>query len=153
MIFWWEICLFVPQFYWDIIDTPLVALAVKDPPASAGDTRDKDSILVLGRWEDPLEEGTATHSSILAWRIPMDRGTWQAVAHRVAKSWTWLKRLSTAHGVSLRWQHDGLTYIHHNIITTINLVHVHHLLEKFDFNSVPLCVMCLYFWFWYVCLL
>ena len=25
-------------------------------------------------WEDPLEEGLATHSSILAWRIPMDRG-------------------------------------------------------------------------------
>ena len=29
-------------------------------------------------WEDPLEEGMATHSSILAWRIPMDRGTCQA---------------------------------------------------------------------------
>jgi len=39
-------------------------------------------------WEDPLEEGMATHSSILAWRIPMDRGTWRAMVHRVAKSWT-----------------------------------------------------------------
>ena len=29
-------------------------------------------------WEDPLEEGMATHSSILAWRILMDRGTWWA---------------------------------------------------------------------------
>ena len=29
-------------------------------------------------WEDPLEEGMATHSSVLAWRIPMDRGAWQA---------------------------------------------------------------------------
>ena len=28
-------------------------------------------------WEDPLEEGMATHSSILAWRVSMDRGTWQ----------------------------------------------------------------------------
>ena len=28
--------------------------------------------------EDPLEEGMAAHSSILAWRIPMDRGTWWA---------------------------------------------------------------------------
>ena len=28
--------------------------------------------------EDPLEEGMATHSSILAWRIPIDRGTWWA---------------------------------------------------------------------------
>ena len=27
-------------------------------------------------WEDPLEEGMATHSSILAWRIPTDRGAW-----------------------------------------------------------------------------
>ena len=29
-------------------------------------------------WEDPLEEDMATHSSILAWRIPMDRGAWRA---------------------------------------------------------------------------
>ena len=28
-------------------------------------------------WEDPLEEGMATHSSILAWRIPMDREAWR----------------------------------------------------------------------------
>ena len=32
-------------------------------------------------WEDPLEEGRATHSSILACRIPMDRGAWQATVH------------------------------------------------------------------------
>ena len=30
----------------------------------------------------------ATHSSILAWRIPMDRGAWRATVHGVAKSWT-----------------------------------------------------------------
>ena len=29
-------------------------------------------------WEDPLEEGKAAHSSFLAWRIPMDKGAWQA---------------------------------------------------------------------------
>ena len=39
-------------------------------------------------WEDPLEEGMATHSSILAWRIPLDRGTWWATVHGVAKSQT-----------------------------------------------------------------
>ena len=39
-------------------------------------------------WEDPLEEGMATHSSILAWRIPMDTGAWRAVVHGVTKSWT-----------------------------------------------------------------
>ena len=32
-------------------------------------------------WEDALEEGMATHSSILAWRTPMDRGSWRAVVH------------------------------------------------------------------------
>ena len=36
-------------------------------------------------WEDPTEEGMATHSSILNWRIPRDRGTWQATVHGVAK--------------------------------------------------------------------
>ena len=42
-------------------------------------------------WEDPLEEGLATRFSILAWRIPVDRGAWQATVHWVPKSWTWLK--------------------------------------------------------------
>ena len=37
-------------------------------------------------WEYPLEEGMATHSRILAWRIPMDRGAWRAIVHWVAKS-------------------------------------------------------------------
>ena len=40
--------------------------------------------------EDPLEEGMATHSSILVWRIPMDRGAWWAAAHGVPKSQTQL---------------------------------------------------------------
>jgi len=35
--------------------------------------------------EDPLEEGMATHSSILGLENPMDRGTWRATDHRVAK--------------------------------------------------------------------
>ena len=37
------------------------------------------------RWEDSLEEGMATHFSILAWRIPVDRGAWWAAVHRVAE--------------------------------------------------------------------
>ena len=41
--------------------------------------------------EDPLEEGMAARSSILAWRIPMDREVWQATVHSVAQ----LKGLST----------------------------------------------------------
>ena len=41
--------------------------------------------------EDPLEEGMATHSSILAWRIPVDRGAWQAAVLGVVKSQTQLR--------------------------------------------------------------
>ena len=39
-------------------------------------------------WEDPLEEGTATHSSILAWRFPVDGGAWHTRVHGVKKSQT-----------------------------------------------------------------
>ena len=39
-------------------------------------------------WEDPLEEGMTTDSSILAWRIPMDKGAWWAKVHGVTKSQT-----------------------------------------------------------------
>ena len=44
-----------------------MALAVKNPPANAGDMRDAGSVTGSGR---SLEEGMATHSSILVWIIP-----------------------------------------------------------------------------------
>jgi len=56
-------------------------------------------------WEDPLEEGMATHSSILAWRMPKDRGGWCATVHGVAKSQTtWATKhiIHTWHCISLR---------------------------------------------------
>ena len=56
--------------------------AGEESPCNAGDP---GSIPGSGR---PLEEGRATHSSILVWRIPMDRGAWQATVHGVAKSQT-----------------------------------------------------------------
>ena len=43
----------------------------KESTCNAGDPGS-----IPGLWEDPLEEGMATHSSILGWRIPMDRGAW-----------------------------------------------------------------------------
>ena len=52
---------------------------VKNPPA-AWET--------LVRFLD--EKGHATHSNILAWRSPMDRGAWQATVHEVTKSRTQL---------------------------------------------------------------
>ncbi|KAB0374127.1 hypothetical protein FD755_014383 [Muntiacus reevesi] len=39
-------------------------------------------------WEDLPEEGKVTHSSVLAWRIPMDRGAWWTTVHGVARSRT-----------------------------------------------------------------
>ena len=58
----------------------LVAQLVKNPPAMQ-----EISVQFLGL-EDPLEEGMATQSSILAWRLPMDRGAWRATVHGVAKN-------------------------------------------------------------------
>ena len=66
---------------------------IKKPLANEGDVIDKSSVQSLGQ-EDPLEEGMATHSSILAWRIPMDRETWWVIVHRVLKSQIQLKQIS-----------------------------------------------------------
>ena len=68
-----------------------VTLLVKNLPANARDIR--DGVQSLGM-EESLETGMTTHSSILAWRIPMDRGAWQATIHRVTERQTQLKRLS-----------------------------------------------------------
>ena len=57
----------------------MVAQAVETLPATQ-----EIWVQSLG-WENPLEEGMVTHSSILAWRIPTDRGTWWATVHGVAK--------------------------------------------------------------------
>ena len=46
----------------------LVPQLVKNLPAM------QETLVRFLSWEDPLEEGMATHSSVLAWRIPMDRG-------------------------------------------------------------------------------
>ena len=63
------------QYSW----ASLVAQMVKNPPAV------QETWVQFLDWEDPLEEGMATDSSILDWRIPMDRGACQATAHGVAE--------------------------------------------------------------------
>ena len=57
-------------------------LVYQSPPA-----RQDTWVWSLG-WENTLEKGMVIHSSILAWRIPMDRGIWQTTVHGVTKSWT-----------------------------------------------------------------
>jgi len=59
----------------------LMAQMVKNSPAM------RETWVRSLSWKDSLEESMATYSSILAWRIPMDRGAWQATVHGVAKSW------------------------------------------------------------------
>ena len=72
---------FIPAMLWS---ASLVAQMVKNLPAVL-----ETWVRSLGQ-KDSLEEGMATHSSILAWRIPMERGAWRATVHRVTKSQTWL---------------------------------------------------------------
>ena len=57
----------------------LVAQLVRNLPAIR-----ETSVQFLG-WEDPLEKGIAIQSSILAWKITLDRGTWWVAVHGVAK--------------------------------------------------------------------
>ena len=59
---------------------------VKNPPAKQ--KMQETQVQFLGQ-DDPLED-MAHHSSILAWKNSMDRGTWQATVHVVAKSQTQL---------------------------------------------------------------
>ena len=54
----------------------------------------------------------AMHSSILAWRIPMDRGAWWSIVHRVAKSWTQLRQLSTHALFCLQNEQNSLSRVH-----------------------------------------
>ena len=90
----------LPKYWWyrdicalnDKCWASLMAQMVKSHPA-VKETWDADMIPGLGR---SLEEGTATHSSILAWRILMDRGAWRATIHGVTRSDTteWLSTMT-----------------------------------------------------------
>ena len=76
----------------------LGGLVIKNPPASAGDIRNVGSIPELGR-SPGGEHGNPLQDSYL--KNSMDRGAWWATVHRVAKSWTQLKRLSMLHAYKL----------------------------------------------------
>ena len=87
-----------------------MAQTVKHPPAMR-----EIRVWSLG-WEDPLEKGMTTHSSILAWRIPMDREARQASWDRKESDTTEVTKRSTATGLScagnsLIWELDHLVVI------------------------------------------
>ena len=74
-----------------------MTLVVKNPPANAGDIRDTGSIPGSGRSPGGGHSNLPQYSCL---ENPMDRGTWRATVHRVAKSRTRLKQLSThTHGI------------------------------------------------------
>ena len=81
-VLWTQVCPFDISYTHN--QASLLAQMVKNLPAMW-----ETWVLSLG-WEDPLEEGMATHSSILPWRMPMGRGAWQPTVHGVAKSQTQL---------------------------------------------------------------
>ena len=78
------------QIYFFINDwASLVSQMVKNLPEMQ-----ETWVQSLGQ-EDPLEEGMATHSSVLAWRIPIDRGTWQASPWGLRVRHDWVTNTST----------------------------------------------------------
>ena len=86
------------HIFWSLIilrRASLLAQLVRNPHATQ-----ETWVQSLG-WEDPLEEGMAAHSSILAWRILMDREAWRATVHGVTES-NMTERLSTAQHMILR---------------------------------------------------
>ena len=93
-----------------------VVLVVKNPPANAGDVRDTGSICV---WEDPLEEGIALHSSILAWRTPWteEPGGLQSMSfQRVRHDWS---DLTFTHAHTAGPEHGRLM-----LLSTLGFAHV-----------------------------
>ena len=86
-----------------------VVLVVKNAPASAEDMRDVGSIPRLGRSPG---EGNGNPLRCSCQENPMDRGAWQDTVHRVAKSQTWPKQLSThwRHKELLPWSRRNLIY-------------------------------------------
>ena len=90
---------------------PSVAQRVKSLPA-----KQETRVQSLDQ-EDPLEKEMAAHSSILTWRISMDRGAWGATVHGVAKSRTRLNDFTFRVGVDI---------IIIEIKCTTNVMHLNH---------------------------
>ena len=63
----------------------LMAQRVQRPPEMQ---ETQETWVQFQGWENSLEEEMAIHSSILAWKIPKDRGAWQAAVHGVTKGQT-----------------------------------------------------------------
>ena len=92
---------------------PQLILVVKNLSANERDI--KRQLIQSLDWEDPLEEGMATHSSILAWRNPLDREAWWATVQSIAKIWTGLKQLGKQAHICIYTIPTHAPYIHIHI--------------------------------------
>ena len=108
-VYWYATWLWVENMtcfgHWQVSrQVSQVVLVIKNPPANEGNIK----IESLGQ-EDPLEEGMAIHSSILAWRIPWTEDPGRLLSTG-SQSWMWVKQLSTHTHVSRHDMSRGLTY-------------------------------------------
>ena len=124
-------------------------LVAKNLPANAGDVRNLGSILKSGRSPG---EGHGNPLSILAWRIPMDRGTWRSTvqgSQRVGHDWSDLAHThSTWHRIII-WNNYSLSYQVNILLFLVNWVFnaaTLALLKTGDFPGGPvvktLCFQC-----------
>ena len=105
---------------------------VKNPPGNAEDLRDMGSIPRLGRFPGGRDGNPLQYSCL---ENPMDRGSWWATIHRVAKSQTRLKRFS---GGLYIW---NLTFCYYQFINFISLTVKYMLYEKSFSTVLPYFIM------------
>ena len=80
--------------------------------------------------EHPLEEGMATNSSILAWRIPMDREAWWATVHGFAVGHDWATEYRTQHNLCSEFK--LIIFIKYGITLLISLIPPNKQMKKCD---------------------
>ena len=101
-------------------------------------------------WEDPLEKGMATHSSILAWRIPWTEessGLQSMGSQRVRHNWVTKHTHSVRNWSSFMLLHVGIQFSQYNLLKTLSFLHCVFLLTQCTYTVhcvLPLCTLTSY---------
>ena len=83
----------------------------------------------------------ATHCSILAWKIPTDRGAWQAVVHRVTKTRTQVERLSTAQHRRVKVRNVKVNALYHgNLVLFLVALSSHRPTLEISHDTTVFCL-------------